>query len=171
MEAFCAECNSMQEVEDMSTEVEGQVMCLACGSEFQKESSSGSSAYKNFKVGRILTVEPIPKRALKKVLVDVTGDEDESTAVQIVTNAAKVNAGWKVAVALENAIVPAGANLEEDTNVVQVKKASVGGMKSEGMLCDSSMLAWTGGAKGVIQQLPDSFAIGAEPPSSRPRGD
>lgn len=40
---------------------------------------------------------------------------------------------------------------------------------SEGMLCDSRMLGWSGGAEGIAAQIPDSVAIGESPPSSKPR--
>lgn len=52
----------------------------------------------------------------------------------------------------------------------QVKKTSVGGVISEGMLCDSYMLGWKGGGKGMAAILPDSFEIGSTPPESKPRG-
>lgn len=50
-----------------------------------------------------------------------------------------------------------------------VKKTAVGGVMSEGMLCDSRMLGWQGGAEGIAVQIPESFEIGACPPSSKPR--
>jgi hypothetical protein len=50
-----------------------------------------------------------------------------------------------------------------------VQKTSVGGSMSEGMLCDSGMLGWTGGANGVAVQVPESIDIGSAPPSSKPR--
>jgi len=50
-----------------------------------------------------------------------------------------------------------------------VQKSIVGGVVSEGMLCDSKMLGWVGGGRGVAAILPNSFEIGSEPPSSKPR--
>ena len=50
-----------------------------------------------------------------------------------------------------------------------MKKATVGNVVSEGMLCDSAMIGWPGGAKGVAVQLPDTFELGSAPPSSKPR--
>ena len=41
------------------------------------------------------------------------------------------------ALALEGAVVPAGSDPEEDTDVIVVKPSSVGGVKSYGMLCDA----------------------------------
>lgn len=52
-----------------------------------------------------------------------------------------------------------------------MKKATVGGSVSEGMLCDSAMLGWSGGAKGVAVQIAESFDIGSPPPASKPRMD
>jgi tRNA-binding EMAP/Myf-like protein len=173
MEAFCRSCDSVQEVESVE-EGSKLVFCIACGEEFDPSCSgsavSGSSIFSNYSVGRVLVVEGIPKQKdLKKVLVDVVGDSNIETAVQIVTNAKYVESGWVVVVALENAIVPAGSTLEDDPNAVQVKPRAVGGVMSRGMLCDSPMLGWTGGAKGIIQQLPVSCAVGSTPPSTRPR--
>ena len=52
-----------------------------------------------------------------------------------------------------------------------ITKTTVGGVVSQGMFCDSSMLGWSGGGKGVAAQLPDSFEIGSSPPSEKPRLD
>lgn len=59
--------------------------------------------------------------------------------------------------------------LADDGEMMEVTKATVGGVISEGMLCDSRMLGWTGGAKGVAVNLPDSFRCGDKPPSTKPR--
>ena len=59
--------------------------------------------------------------------------------------------------------------LGDDGEPLEIKKAVVGGVTSEGMLCDSKMLRWIGGAKGIAVNLPDSFAVGSPPPSSKPR--
>ena len=40
---------------------------------------------------------------------------------------------------------------------------------SEGIFCDSRMLGWSGGAAGIAAQIPDSVAIGAIPPATKPR--
>ena len=40
---------------------------------------------------------------------------------------------------------------------------------SQGMLCDSRMLGWVGGAAGLAVQIPESIEIGSSPPSSKPR--
>ena len=72
-------------------------------------------------------------------------------------------------VACIGAVVPAGAVVGETPDAVLVAKRAVQGVVSHGVLCDSPSLRWTGGAKGIIQQLPDTFAVGERPPESRPR--
>lgn len=165
MEAFCKECGDVKEMEA----IESGLMCLTCGSEIEDSVVSNSDGYRNYVVGRVASVEPIPKQKdLKKVIVVIK--EDDETSVQIVTNAKYVNEGWIVVVALEHAIVPAGAVLDEDANAYVVEKRSVGGIMSFGMICDSPMLGWTGGAKGAVQQLSaDEYSVGSRPPTSRPR--
>ena len=166
MKAFCESCEEMQEVEPMGEE-EGDrnVMCLVCGEEFEMIDPEAEKR-KHFVAGCVLSVEPLKK--MKKVIVDIGGGETSSK--QIVTNAKHIGEGWRVIVALENAIVPLGADLEENPNAFRVKKTSVGGVKSEGMLCDCPMLSWSGGAKGIVQQLDASFEVGGLPPLERPRG-
>lgn len=175
MEAYCRSCESVQEVESVADAADpNTVFCVACGEEFVNTGKGGAAGdiYNQFVIGRVLVVEAIPKQKdLKRVLVDVRGDGDAEAAVQIVTNAKYIEVSWLVVVALENAIVPAGAVLGDDPDAVQVKACSVGGVKSRGMVCDSPMLAWTGGAKGAVQQLPEGcgFEVGSKPPSARPR--
>lgn len=172
MERYCSACGSTQEVEFVSDSSDvNMVMCLTCGAEFvdvglDSNDIGQHEKYKNFVVARVISVESIAKQKdLKKVMVDIGNNVD----LQIVTNAKYLEVGWIVVVALENAIVPAGANVDEDTDAIIVTKRSVGGVSSFGMLCDSPMLSWTGGAKGIVQQLPSTFTIGSMPPSSRPR--
>jgi hypothetical protein len=45
----------------------------------------------------------------------------------------------------------------------------VGGVKSEGMICDGVMLGWKGGAQGVAAKVPDSFSPGDKPPKAKPK--
>ena len=43
---------------------------------------------------------------------------------------------------------------------------------SEAMLCDGVMLAWQGGANGVLVKLDEAVhAIGSRPPNKKPRKD
>ncbi|CAE7399977.1 pheT [Symbiodinium natans] len=114
--------------------------------------------FEGYVVGLVQTCEPVPgKDKLKKLEVDV-GD---SAPLRIVTNASNVKDGLRVVVAKVGAIV-GGEPLA---------KATVGGCPSEGMLCDSAMLGWSGGGAGAAALLPDSFAVGGPPPDARPRTD
>jgi hypothetical protein len=68
------------------------------------------------------------------------------------------------------AVAPAGSSfLDGEGSMQEVTKATVGGIVSEGMFCDSRMLGWSGGAQGVAAQIPDSCEIGSAPPATKPR--
>lgn len=170
MEAFCKACESVQPVELVDdAAVANTVYCSTCGEEFVMQVKGAGDIYDNYKIGKVLNVEEIPKQKLKKVLIDVVGNGDLETAVQIVTNAKHIEVNELVVVALENAIVPAGSVLDEDAGAIQVKPTSVGGVKSYGMVCDSPMLKWVGGAAGIVQKLSEAdFKVGDKPPAARP---
>lgn len=104
-------------------------MCLTCGDDVEISGSAGAGGkYDGYKVGKVLSVELIPKQKdLKKVLVDVVGDGDASNALTIVTNAKYVEENWLLVVATQGAVVPAGAVLDEDPEAIEVKKRAVGG--------------------------------------------
>ena len=111
-----------------------------------------------FVVGLVLEAEPVPgKDKLLKLSVDVAAGEP----LAIVTNAPNVQQGSRVVVAMIGTELPDGTT---------VKKANVGGVNSEGMLCDSPMLSWVGGGAGTAAIVPESFAPGDAPPAERPRG-
>ena len=65
-------------------------------------------------------------------------------------------------------VATVGAELKDGD---KVKRAPVGGVMSEGMLCDGPMLGWAGGGAGTAVLLPDTFKPGDKPPGSRPRLD
>jgi len=44
-------------------------------------------------------------------------------------------------------------------------------VQSEGVVCDSVMLGWSGGAAGVCVQVPEAFNPGDDAPASKPRLD
>ena len=115
-----------------------------------------------FKTGLVLECEDVPKKdKLKKLLVDVGGPDP----LTIVTNAGNVGSrtvGMRVVVAC------VGAELRDGE---KVKRAPVGGVTSEGMLCDGPMLGWSGGGAGTAVLLPDAFNPGDPCPRSRPRLD
>jgi tRNA-binding EMAP/Myf-like protein len=121
-----------------------------------------------YKVGMVLSLEGCGGKcangkALKACRVRVTADEG-ADPVTIVTSASNVRTGSRVVVAL------AGTSfLNGEGEEVTVQRTSVGGVASDGILCDSRMLGWSGGGSGVAAQVPDSFEIGSAPPSSKPR--
>lgn len=134
MQAFCPTCNCSQEVEQI--EDNDTVFCTVCGDEFQLGGSASISCgmYENYVIASVVEVEDIPKKNLKRVMLDTTGDGEAN--VQVVTNAKHISKSWLVVVALENSVVPAGAVIGDDPDAILVKPTSVGGVKSEGMLCD-----------------------------------
>ena len=68
------------------------------------------------------------------------------------------------------AVAPAGSSfLDGEGSMQEVTNATVGGVISEGMFCDSRMLGWSGGAQGVAAQIPDSCEVGTAPPATKPR--
>merc|ERR1740123_766654 len=132
------------------------MVCVACEA---PKPAVADARYENYVVGVVQSVEAIPKKDKLSVLeVDV----GEGQALKIVTNAANVKEGSRVVVA------KVGAMINDDE---VVKKAAVGGVPSEGMLCDAPMLGWTGGGAGAAALVPDTFEVGAPPPDSRPRRD
>jgi len=116
-----------------------------------------------YKVGVVLSIEELPKKGgkpLRSCMVDV-GDDGP---ICVVTSAANVRDNSRVIVAPVGSLV-----LDNSGEEVEIKKTSVGGLMSEGMLCDSQMLGWKGGAVGVAATVPDSFAVGSAPPEEKPR--
>mmetsp|Transcript_33619 Transcript_33619/g.77687 ORF Transcript_33619/g.77687 Transcript_33619/m.77687 type:complete len:256 (-) Transcript_33619:85-852(-) len=109
-------------------------------------------------VGKVLSVDDGGK--LKVCSIDV-GAEAPVTVVTNATNIAERTIGKLVCV----------ATVGSEVEGVKVTRRAVGGTTSEGMLCDSPMLGWSGGAAGIAALIPDSFNPGDSPPSSRPRGD
>lgn len=123
-----------------------------------------------YKVGVVQSIEDCGSckgsgKVLRSLKVQIAQSDDDDCFMSIVTSANNVRESSRVVVA------PAGSSvLNDEGELIQVKKASVGGVVSEGMLCDSYMLGWKGGAKGLAAILPDSFEIGSVPPESKPRG-
>lgn len=118
--------------------------------------STTTDRFANYVVGQVESLKEM-KKPLRCLSINV-GDAEP---VQVVTNAQNVREGSRIVVALLGAMV--GDEV--------VKKVTVGGEVSQGMLCDSKMLGWTGGAEGVAAQVPESFALGSRPPDAKPRGD
>lgn len=129
-------------------------ICAACGEARPEATTDCSDTYRNIKVGQILSMEPL-KDKLRVLTIDV----GSGTELKIVTNAVNVTEGSRVVVACVGAVIDGE----------QVKKATVGGVASHGMLCSPPMLGWTGGGADGAALVPDSFAVGSRPPESRPR--
>ena len=113
-------------------------------------------------VSLIVAIEAVPgKDKLRVVRLDVGSGGDP---VAVVTSAPNVAVGLRCVVALPGALV-AGDGGEE----LLVKAQAVCGVKSYGMLVDGPMLKWAGGGAGMAALVPDTFALGAAPPVTRPR--
>lgn len=124
-----------------------------------------------YKVGVIQTLEGCGNhkakngKALKACKVRISPVESEEL-ITVVTAASNVREGSRVVVA------PSGTTfMSPDGEEHMITKSTIGGVVSEGMFCDSSMLGWSGGGKGVAVQVPNSFDIGSPPPSEKPRSD
>ena len=114
-----------------------------------------------FVVGKVVECGSVPgKDKLKQLVVDVG-----TTTLTVVTNAPNIREGTRTVIAL------IGTELEVHGEAITVRATLVGGVTSEGMVCDSVMLGWAGGAAGVAVQVPESYALGAPAPTSKPRMD
>lgn len=141
----------------------GDTECASC----EKARPAAASAaegddndkFNNFACGRVVSLEEVTDK-LTACKIDVGAEE----VVTIVTNAGNVAEGTRVVVAKVGAIVPS-------IGEAPLKKRAVGGVPSEGMLCDGKMLGWKGGGEGAAAQVPDSFSPGDRPPEQRPRMD
>ena len=153
----CAECENENEAARAECEACDAARPAASGADAGATlATSGGGARSGYIVGLILECELVPgKDKLKQLRVDVGA----AAPLQVVTSAANVAAGLRVVVAT------VGATVNDEV----VKRASVGGVASEGMLCDNGMLGWSGGGAGNAALLPDSCAVGSAPPDARPR--
>ena len=103
-------------------------------------------------------------KALKVCRVDIGNGDSQDQLITVVTSAPNVRLKSRLAVAVIGSTVlgPTGEG-------VLITKTSVGGVQSEGMFCDSKMLAWDGGSTGIAAQIDESVPLGAQPPSHKPR--
>eukprot|EP00536_Pseudo-nitzschia_multiseries_P014391 jgi/Psemu1/310912/fgenesh1_kg.696_\ len=126
---------------------------------------SVSSWITSYKVGKVESLEESGgkgSKALKVCQVDVGSGNGET--IQVVTVAPNVRQGSRLAVA------PIGSTVLDDSGEpMEVKKTTVGGHVSEGIFCDSRMLAWEGGSIGIAAQMDEALALGSTPPSTKPR--
>ena len=153
----CAECeneNDAARAECEACDAARPAAAAAAGA----GASAGGAARAGFVVGLITECAGVPgKDKLKQLRVDVGAAA--GGALQVVTSAANVAVGLRVVVAT------VGATVGDDV----VKRTTVGGVVSEGMLCDNGMLGWSGGGAGNAALLPESCAVGSAPPEARPR--
>ena len=144
-------------------------MCVSCGYEISIETIA-SMKYANFKIGKVISIVSLDKIKLSVVELDVGL---EST-INVVTKAkaAYILKDDLLVVATIGAIVPAGANIDDDDHAILVKKSVVGNRSSVGILCDAPMLSWIRGTKGQLVKLTvneeHDFKIGARPPINNP---
>ena len=122
-----------------------------------------------YKIGVVLSVKPCPKEGrggqpLTACHIRVGSVASES--ITVVTSSTNVRVNSRVVVA------PVGSKfVNEDGEEDVIQKTAVGGIMSEGMLCDAKMLGWVCGGDGEVVKIPDSFPIGAFPPAEKPRSD
>jgi tRNA-binding EMAP/Myf-like protein len=108
-------------------------------------------------VCELLAVEAVAGKDKLKAAT-VTDGEKEFTVVSNAPNVLPEKVGKRIVVARVGAEV---SGLDEP-----VKKANVGGVVSEGMLCDERML-W-GKSAGTAVYL-DDYDVGSQPPPQKPR--
>lgn len=72
---------------------------------------------------------------------------------------------WDVATGMRVVIAVLGSFV----NDVEVKETTLGGVSSQGLLCDGVMLGWSGASAGAAALLPSSFKPGDSVPDERPR--
>jgi tRNA-binding EMAP/Myf-like protein len=112
-------------------------------------------------VGLVEECAAIPgKDRLKHLKVNV-GD----STLEVITNAPNVQIGTRTVVAT------LGTEIEMNGETIVVEKQTVSGFTSEGIICDSKMCGWTGGALGIAVQVPESLPLGSPCPSTKPRAD
>lgn len=134
--------------------------CESCGAGKPAPDVQSDDKFAGIVVGIVQAIDGIEgKDKLRKLKVDI----GKETSLVVVTNAPNVALGSRVVVAC------CGSRVTIDGNEVTVKKTSVGGVMSEGMLCDAPMLGWTGGGAGTAALVPESSAPGSRPPETRPR--
>lgn len=153
---------SICEYEDNEAE---EALCGSCGEgERPPPSSAAASTAGGLVIAKILTIAPVPnKDKLRIVSLDIGA---AAAPITVVTNAT-VYADTLVVAALP------GATVWLDGEDTLVKAATVGGVHSQGMLCDCPMLRWKGGAAGAAATVPASAGLkpGDAAPDARPRGE
>jgi tRNA-binding EMAP/Myf-like protein len=127
-----------------------------------------------YKVGVVVGLEDIiissSKTSKTKTLKLCSINIGQGEPVPVVTSAPNVRLESRVVVALAGSTVVTNGG-----ELIKLQPTLVGGKLSHGMLCDSKMLGWSGGAAGVAVHLPppeeddEDFEVGTAPPSQKPR--
>ena len=111
-------------------------------------------------VGHVVSCEAVAGKAtLKLCRVDI----GQGDPIPVVTNASNVRTDTHTVVAI------VGTEIEVDGETITITRTNVGGLYSEGMLCDSTMCGWVGGAKGICVQVPLDLPPGSPAPATKPR--
>jgi len=105
-------------------------------------------------------------KALKICQVDI--GLDTGGLITVVTTAPNVRLHSRLAVAPIGSTVLSPTAGENNEGLL-ITKTSIGGVMSEGMFCDSTMLAWDGGSYGIAAQIDVAIPIGDPPPGKKPR--
>jgi tRNA-binding EMAP/Myf-like protein len=150
----CSECSS-SEIDTSET----PAYCLDCGTEVPEQEEEKPLII----VARIISVEAVPKKDKLSVVTFSINDEDSSDAGQItvVTNvkASTLLPESLFVVALPGAVI--GGSDEA------IKKTAVGGVMSNGMICNCDALRWKGGA--AVAKVQTDAKPGDPPPAEKPR--
>ncbi|MGI8632786.1 MAG: phenylalanine--tRNA ligase subunit beta [Solirubrobacterales bacterium] len=107
------------------------------GTEVERLGHAGAPTADGFVVGRVDAVDPHPDADKLQVCTVDAGDGDPRT---IVCGAPNVAAGQTVAVALPGAVMPGG---------MEIRKATLRGVASEGMICSEDELGLGADSAGI----------------------
>ena len=118
-----------------------------------------SSKYKNFVVGKILSVEKHPNADRLSICKVQIKRGKNPVPLQIVCGAPNVKKNQKVAVGLVGAIVPKNQH-DENGNPFELLKTSIRGIESNGMICSSYELDLGNDADGILI-LPKNISVGS----------
>jgi phenylalanyl-tRNA synthetase beta chain len=111
-----------------------------------------AEALAGFRVARVLTAAPHPQADKLQVLsVDTGADINGGEPLQVVCGAANARAGLVGVLGLSGAVVPA--------NGMVLKKSSIRGVESNGMMCSTRELGLGEEHEGIIE-LPDDAPVG-----------
>ena len=122
------------------------------GTEVERVSTAGAPTTENFVLGHVLSVRQHPDADRLNVCEVETGDGPRT----IVCGAANVAAGQMVAVALPGAVLPDGTKL---------KKATLRGVESDGMILSETELEIGEDAEGIMVLAEGTDMNGAGPGS------